>query len=90
MDLPPGRKGPCYDDFYFTAEISNKDFPGGSVVKNLPTNAGDAGSIPGSGRFPGEEDGNPLQYSCLGNPKDRGDWQAIAHEVAKSWKHLSD
>ena len=43
-------------------------FPGGSVVKNLPTNAGDVGLIPGLGRSPGEENGNPLQYSCLENP----------------------
>ena len=50
-------------------------FPGGAVVKNLPVNAGDtrdAGSIPGSGRFPGEGNGNPLQYSCLGNPWTEG------------------
>ena len=47
-------------------------FPGGSAVKNLPANAGDAGPIPGSGRPPGEGNGNPLQYSCLGNPMDRG------------------
>ena len=47
-------------------------FPGGSVVKNMPVKAGDAGSIPGSGRYPGEGNGNPLQYSCLGNPTDRG------------------
>ena len=47
-------------------------FPGGSVVKNLPVNAGDTGSIPGSGRSPGEGNGNPLQYSCLGNSMDRG------------------
>jgi len=46
-------------------------FPGGSVVKNPPVNAGDAGSIPGSGRSPGEANGNPPQYSCLGNPMDR-------------------
>ena len=46
-------------------------FPGGSVVKNLSLNAGDAGSIPGSGRSPGEANGNPPQYSCLGNPMDR-------------------
>ena len=46
-------------------------FPGGSVVKNLPANAGNTGSIPGSGRFPGEENSNPLQYSCPGNPMDR-------------------
>ena len=47
-------------------------FPSGSEVKDLPTNAGDTGSIPGSGRSPGEGNGNPLQYSCLGNPVDRG------------------
>ena len=60
-------------------------FPGGSVVKSLPANAGDTGSILGSGRSPGEGNGNPLQYSCLGNPMDRGTWQATAHGVAKSW-----
>ena len=47
-------------------------FPGGSVAKNSPVNAEDAGSIPGSGRSPGEGYGNPPQYSCLGNPMDRG------------------
>ena len=47
-------------------------FPGGSVVKNQPANEGDKGLIPGSGRSPGEGSGNPLQYSCLGNPIDRG------------------
>ena len=45
----------------------------------------DMGSIPGSGRFPGEGNGNPLQYSYLGNPMDRGAWQAIVQGVAKSW-----
>ena len=49
-----------------------KGFLVGSVVKNLPANAGDKGSIPELGRFPGEGNGNPLQYSCLGNPMDRG------------------
>ena len=58
-------------------------FPDGSVVKNPPANAGDAGSIPGSGRFPGEGKGNPLQYACLGNPMDRGAWQATVHGVSK-------
>ena len=47
-------------------------FPGGSVVKNWPANAGDTGSIPGPGRSPGEGNGNPLRSSCLGNPMDRG------------------
>ena len=55
------------------------------MVKNPPANAGDAGLIPGSGRFPGEGNGNPLQYSYLGNPKDRGAWQArVQAGVAKS------
>ena len=54
-----------------------------SLVKNPPANAGDTGSIPGSGRYPGEGHGNPLQYSCLGNPMDRGDLWTIVHGVAK-------
>ena len=52
----------------------SKGFAGGSVLKNMPTNAGDMGLIPESGRSPGEENGNPLQYSCLENPVDRGTW----------------
>ena len=52
--------------------------------------AGDTGSIPGSGRSPGEGNGNPLQYSCLENPMDGGAWQAIIHRVAKSQTQLSD
>ena len=59
-------------------------FPGGSVVKNLPANEGDVGSIPGSGRSPAEGNGNPLQYSYLGNPMDRGAWRAPVHGVTKS------
>ena len=55
-------------------------FPGGSVVKNLFANAGDMGSIPGSGRPPGEGNGNPLLYSCLENPMD---WRATVHGVTK-------
>ena len=58
-------------------------FPGGSVVKNLPANARDAGLISGSGRFPQEGNGNPLQYSCLGNPMHRGAWWAIVHGIAE-------
>jgi len=54
------------------------------VIKNLPANAGDEGSIPGSGRYPGEGNGNPLQYFCLENRMDRGAWQAIIHGVARS------
>ena len=59
------------------------DFPGGSVVKNLPDNAGDMDSIPGSGRSSGEENGNALQYSCLEIPMDRGVWRAIVHGITK-------
>ena len=54
----------------------------GSVVKKYTYQAGDAGSIPGLGRSPGEENGNPLQYSCLGNPMDRGVWWSTVHGVA--------
>ena len=56
------------------------------MVKNPPANAGnsgDVGLIPGSGRSPGEGNSNPFQYSCLGNPMDRGGWWAIVHGVAK-------
>ena len=53
------------------------------MVKNPPANAGDTGLIPGPGRSPGEGNGNLFQYSCLENPKDRGAWWAIVHEVAK-------
>ena len=58
-------------------------FPGGSVVKNPSADAGNANSIPGSGRSPGKGNGKPRQYSCLGNPMDRGAWQAIVRGVAK-------
>ena len=56
---------------------------------NPPASAGDEGSIPGSGRSPGEGNGNPLQYSCLENPMDRGAGWAIIHGVAKSQTRLS-
>ena len=61
-------------------------FLGGSVVQNLPANAGDVGSIPGWGRSPGEGNGNPLQYSCLDNFMDRVAWRATVHRVTKSWR----
>ena len=60
-------------------------FPGGSEVKASVCNMGDLGSIPGLGRFPGEGNGNPLQYSCLENSMDGGAWWATVHGVAKSW-----
>ena len=62
-----------------------KGFPDGTVVKNLPAIAGDAGLIPGSGRSPGGGNGNTLWYSCLKNSTDREAWQAIVHGVTKSW-----
>jgi len=58
-------------------------FPGGSVIKNPPANAGNTGLISGLGRSPGEVNDNPLQYSCLGNPMDRGAWWATVCGVAK-------
>ena len=65
-------------------------FLGGSDGKESACNAGDPGSIPGSGRSPGEGNGNPLQYPYLGNPMDRGAWQAIVYRVAKNQIRLSD
>ena len=63
--------------------VKQADFPGGSGANNLPANAGGVGFIPGSGRSPGEGNDHPLQYSCLGNPVDRGVWWATVHGVAK-------
>jgi len=65
-------------------------FPGGLDCKDSACNAGDLGSIPGSRRSPGETHGNPLQYSCLENPRDRGIWRATVCRVAKSRTGLSD
>ena len=64
--------------------------PATLVGKESAYNSGDLGSIPGLGRSPGEGNGNPLQYSCLENPIDRGAWWATVHGVAKSWTQLSD
>ena len=65
-------------------------FPGGSDGKESACYAGDLGSIPGSETYSGEENGNPLQYSCLENFMDRGDWQATVHGVAKSQTRLTN
>ena len=67
-----------------------QDFPGGSDGKESACNAGDLGSIPGLGRFPGEGNGYPLQYSCLENCMDRGAGQAVVHGVTKIQTQLSD
>ena len=68
-----------FDGRFFSSLL----LPGSSVVKNLPANAGDMGSIPGFRRSPRERNGNPLQYSYLENPMDRETWQATVHGVAK-------
>ena len=70
--------------------VPNEGFPGGSVVKNPPANAKHPGLIPGLGRFPGEINGNPLQYSCLGNPMDREAWWATVHGITKELDTLSN
>ena len=74
---PPHGQFHCVSEWLWAASTNvsvykQVGFPGGSAVKNLPANAEDAGSIPGLGRSPGEGNGNPLQYSCLENPTDRG------------------
>ena len=64
-----------------------KGFPGGPVTKDPSANAGDAGSMPGSGRSLGRGRGNPLQYSCMKNPMDRGAWQATVHRGSQRVGH---
>ena len=82
-------QGCCEDPRWCLAHnrplVNNRwGFSGGSVVKNLSTSAGDVGSTPGQEDPPGEGNGYPLQYSCLGNPMDRAAWRATSHGVAKS------
>ena len=64
-------------------------FPGGSDSEESACNVGDQGSVPGLGRFPGEGNGNPLQYSCMENFIDRGAWRATVHWVSKSHTQLT-
>ena len=78
-----------YNFNYFPVRFPVK-FNDGSDGKASAYNAGDPGSIPASGRSPGEGNGNPLQYSCLENPMDGGAWWATVHGVAESWTRLSD
>ena len=74
---------------YHDEELNlTKYFPGGSEDKESACKVGDLGSIPGLGRSPGEESGNPLQYSCLENPMDRGAWRSAIHGVTKSRTQL--
>ena len=84
------EKGSISHNMFTLKVINNTGFPVGLVVKNPPANAGDVGSIPGLGRSPGGGNGNPFQYSYLGNPMDRGAWRAIVHGVAKSHTRLSN
>ena len=79
--MPFGAQEIC--DYLESPKELPQGFPGGPVVKNPLANAGDTGSIPASGRSPGEDNGNALQYSCLGNAMDRGAWRAIVHGVTK-------
>ena len=80
------------DGYNYKEVISLLGFPGGTVVKNPPVNPGDVG-FPWVRKMavevPGVEDINPLQYSCLENPMDRGAWRATVHGVTKSWTQLS-
>ena len=71
--------------FRYNIHVYMYRFPGGSEVKTPAANAGTAHLIPGSGRSPGEGNGDPFQYSCLGNAMDRGAGWATVHGVAKSW-----
>ena len=74
--------------FWFnTKYLALRGFPGGLAVKNPPANAGDAELTPGLGRSHGEGNGNPLQYSCLGNPMDRGAWRGYSPWDHKSVRH---
>ena len=70
--------------------MHTQGFPGGSDGKESTSNAGDLGSVPGLGRSPERGHGNPLQFSCLENPMDRGAWWATVHGVTKSQTGLSD
>ena len=70
---------------YMCLCLERIDFPGDLDGKESACNAGYLGSIPGSGSSPREGNGNPLQYSCLENPMDRGAWQAAVHRVTKNW-----
>ena len=82
MDKSPREWGP---NLCFSKALG--DFNGGSMIKNPPTNTGYTGSIPGSGRSPGEGNDKPLQDSCLGNPTNREVWRATVHGVEKELGH---
>ena len=75
---------------YWGKEKILRSFPGGSAGKESACNVGDPGLVPGLERSTGKGTGNPLQYSCLENPMDRGAWQTAVHGVTKSWTRLND
>ena len=75
---------------FYPRSMNEKGFPGGSDGKESACNAEDPGSILGLGRSSGEGNGNPLQYSCLGNPMDRGAWWVTVHGATKSQTPLSN
>ena len=74
--------------FFYLQYGEDRGFPGGSVVKNTTANSGNIGSVPGWGKSPGEGNGNPLQYSCLGNPIGRGALRATVREITRVRYHL--
>ena len=83
-----GQPRGLFKEAYSKTSKKNQNTGGKKTVTCPPTHtyAGDGGSIPGPRKSPGEGNGNPLQYSCLKNPMDRGAWQSIVHGVAKNWK----
>ena len=89
-DLDLGKQSPCSQGCCAKSQglVPVRGFPGGSAAKNPPANAGDASSVPGSGRSSRGGHCNPLQYSCLGKPMDRGVCRATVHTVTKSWTQL--
>ena len=84
------KKSDTTERLHFTHSVLTMGFPHGSDGKESACNAEDPGSIPGSGKSPGERNGYPFQYSCLENPIHRGAWRTTVHEVPKSWAWLSD
>ena len=88
LSLSPFKRSPENENELLLYCLSAKTTQVVLVVKKSPANIADArdtNSIPGSGRSPGRGHGDPLQYSCLGNPMDRGAWRATVHVVTKSW-----
>ena len=86
--MDPDRELKCFGIWVFL--LLMRGFPGGSLVSKLPANARDGSSTPGSGRSSGEGNSNLLQYSCRGNPTDRGAWWVTVHEVMKERTQFSD